>query len=131
MEAYIGVAEAQPYPLLNLGARRGWVVNARPRPLYPRERDPVPIVQESEWAPGPVWTGAKNLALTGIRYTERPVCSESLHRLSYRGTCLLGIYVILIGFIDVSNVPMRLGIRRSGVLTKIVNNSTNFSITHH
>jgi hypothetical protein len=22
----------------------GWVVNATPRPLYPRERDPVPIV---------------------------------------------------------------------------------------
>jgi hypothetical protein len=22
----------------------GWVVNATPRPLYPRERDPIPIV---------------------------------------------------------------------------------------
>ena len=27
----------------------------------PLERDPVPIVQEAEWAPGPVWTGAENL----------------------------------------------------------------------
>jgi len=26
----------------NLSARREWVVNATPRPLYPRERDPVP-----------------------------------------------------------------------------------------
>jgi hypothetical protein len=25
----------------NLGARCGWVVNVTPRPLYPRERDPV------------------------------------------------------------------------------------------
>ena len=25
-------------------------------------KDPVPIVQEAEWAPGPVWTGAENLA---------------------------------------------------------------------
>jgi hypothetical protein len=25
----------------------GWVVNATHRPLYPRERDPVPIVQEA------------------------------------------------------------------------------------
>ena len=26
------------------------------------ERDLVPIVQEARWAPGPVWTGAENLA---------------------------------------------------------------------
>jgi hypothetical protein len=30
----------------------GWVVNAIPRPLYPWERDQVPIVQEAEWAEG-------------------------------------------------------------------------------
>jgi len=29
----------------------------RPGRLYPRE-EPVPIVQETGWAPGPVWTGA-------------------------------------------------------------------------
>jgi hypothetical protein len=29
-------------------------------------KDPVPIVHEAGWAPGPVWTCAKNLALTGI-----------------------------------------------------------------
>jgi hypothetical protein len=39
----------------------GWVVNATPRPLYPRERS---IVKENGWAPGPVWTGAENLAPT-------------------------------------------------------------------
>jgi hypothetical protein len=32
------------YSFFNLGTRWGWVVNATPRPLYPRERDPVPIV---------------------------------------------------------------------------------------
>jgi hypothetical protein len=37
----------------NLGARRGCVVSITPRPLYPR-KDPVPIVQEAGWAPGPV-----------------------------------------------------------------------------
>ena len=31
--------------------------------ILPPGKDPVPIVQEAEWAPGPVWTGAKNLAL--------------------------------------------------------------------
>ena len=25
-------------------------------------KDPVPIVQEAGWAPGPVWIGAENLA---------------------------------------------------------------------
>jgi hypothetical protein len=29
--------------------------------FYPR-KDPVPIVQETAWAPGPIWTGAENLA---------------------------------------------------------------------
>ena len=30
--------------LLNLGARRAWMVSATPRPLYPLFRDPVPAV---------------------------------------------------------------------------------------
>ena len=28
----------------------------------PPGKDPVPIVQEAGWAPGPIWTGAENLA---------------------------------------------------------------------
>ena len=32
-----------------------------PAALYPG-KDPGPIVQEPGWAPGPVWTGAENLA---------------------------------------------------------------------
>ena len=58
-----------------------WVVSATSRPLYPRERDPVPTV----WAPGPVWTGAENIAPTRIRSLDRPLPSVSLYRLSYRG----------------------------------------------
>ena len=57
----------------------GWVVNATPRPLYPWERHPVPIVQEAGWAPGPFWTGAENLAPTGIRSPDRSTRSESLY----------------------------------------------------
>jgi hypothetical protein len=30
------------------------------------ERDPVAIVQEAGWTPGPVWTGSENLTPTGI-----------------------------------------------------------------
>jgi hypothetical protein len=33
----------------------------RPGRLTPRERDPVPIVQDAGWAPGPVWTGMDNV----------------------------------------------------------------------
>ena len=43
-----------------------------PRPLLTPKKDPVPIVQEAGWAPGAVWTGAENLASTGIRSPDRP-----------------------------------------------------------
>ena len=36
------------------------------------------------WAPGPVWSGAENLASTRIRSPDRPARSQSLYRLSYR-----------------------------------------------
>jgi hypothetical protein len=62
----------------------GWLA-PHPRPLYPRERDPVPILQKAWWAPGPVWTAAENLAPTGIRSPDRPARSESLYRLRYPG----------------------------------------------
>jgi len=39
--------------------RRGWGVSVTPRPPFTPRKDPVPIVQEDGWAPGPVWTGAK------------------------------------------------------------------------
>ena len=63
----------------------GWVVNSTLRPLYLRERDSVPILQEFGWAPGPVWTGAENLALTVIRSPDRPARSESLYGQHYLG----------------------------------------------
>jgi hypothetical protein len=42
--------------------------------------DPIPIVQEAGWVPGSVWTGAGNLASTGIRSPDRPTRSQSLYR---------------------------------------------------
>jgi hypothetical protein len=53
------------------------------RPLFTPRKDPVPIVHEAGWAPGPVWTGAENLVLTGIRSPDRPFRSRSLYRLRY------------------------------------------------
>ena len=61
----------------------GW---STPRPgRCTPEKDPVPIVQEAGWDPGPVWTCAENLAPTGIRSPDRPASSESRYRLSYPG----------------------------------------------
>jgi hypothetical protein len=40
-------------------------------------------VQEAGCAPGPVWTGAENLATTRIRFADRPARSQSLYQLSY------------------------------------------------
>ena len=40
-------------------------------------KDLVPFVQEGGWAPGPVWTGAENLAPSGFDpRTVQPVCSR-------------------------------------------------------
>ena len=61
----------------------GWVVNVTPRPLFTPGKDPVPIVQEAGWTPGPVWTGAENLVHIGIRSPDRPARSQSLYRLRY------------------------------------------------
>ena len=42
------------------GTRRGWVVSSTPRPQFIPGIDPVLIVQEVGWAPGPAWTGGKS-----------------------------------------------------------------------
>jgi hypothetical protein len=75
----IGIA----LPFLDHGTRRGRGVSLTPRPLFTPGKDLVPILQEAEWAPGPVWTGAENLAATGIRSTDRPARSQPLYRLRY------------------------------------------------
>jgi hypothetical protein len=52
------------------------VVITTPRPLCPRER-PGTHCTGSWVVPGPVWTCAKNLALTGIRFPDRPAPIQS------------------------------------------------------
>jgi len=59
-------------------------------------KDPVPIVQEAGWAPGPVWLGAENLAPTGIRSPDLPARSESLYRLRYAGPSWTRSYLIFL-----------------------------------
>ena len=61
----------------------GEVSASRTGRSLPRER--LRNLREAGWPPGPVWTGAKNLAPTGIRSPDLPARSESLYRLSYPG----------------------------------------------
>ena len=57
-------------------------MSVTPRPLFTPGKDQVPIVQDADY-PGPVWTGAENLAPTGITSQDRPARSQSLYRLGY------------------------------------------------
>jgi hypothetical protein len=51
--------------------------SSRPGRSLPPGKDPVPIVQQAGWAPGPVWTGEENLVTTEIRSrTVQPVASH-------------------------------------------------------
>jgi len=61
---------------------RDWVVSSTPQPHFTPGKDPVPILQEAGWAPGPVWAGGKSRP---HRYSipDRPAHSQSLYRLSY------------------------------------------------
>ena len=58
------------------------MVSSTPRPYFTTGKDPVPILQEVGWVPGPVWTGGKSRP-TGIRSPDCPARSQSLYRLSY------------------------------------------------
>ena len=76
---------------LHRGTRRGWVVSSTPRPQFTPGRDPVPILQEARWAPGPVWKGGKSRPHRDS-IPDRPARSQSLYRLSYRAHTKLYIY---------------------------------------
>jgi len=63
---------------VHIGTIWGWALNTKPRPLNPRERDPLPTVQKAGSFPGSVLTVAENNASTGIRSPDLPPRSESL-----------------------------------------------------
>jgi hypothetical protein len=45
----------------------GWLERPCFGRFNPEKKNPVPIAQEVGWVPRLIWTGAKNLAATGIR----------------------------------------------------------------
>ena len=58
------------------------MVSSTPRSHFTPGKDPVPILQETGWAPGPVWTGGKSRPHRNS-IPDRPARSQSLYRLSY------------------------------------------------
>ena len=50
------------------------MVSSTPRPQITPGIDPVPILQEAGWAPGPVWTGGKiiDMYLTEMQLFSQP-----------------------------------------------------------
>jgi len=84
---------------LDHGTRRGWVVNSTPWPHFTPGKDPVPILQQAGWAPGPVQTGAEYFAPTEIRSrTVQPVASHYTDwatRPTIRAAGVLSVSVLL------------------------------------
>ena len=84
-----------------LSLTKWWgVVNSTHWPLYSWESDPIPILLDVKWASGPVWAGAENLTATGIRSSNHPAPSESLHTI-FRPTnikldsvCIMSLQII-------------------------------------
>ena len=64
------------YCFMTMALEGGEGSASRPGRSLSPGKDTVPIVQEAGWAPGPVWTGAENLAPTGIRSSDRPARSS-------------------------------------------------------
>jgi len=84
------------------GTRRGWVVSSTPRPHFTPGKDRVPILQEAGWALGTVWTGGKYRPHRDS-IPDRPACSQSLYRLSYRAhdVLLSALKFVLQMFVDI------------------------------
>jgi hypothetical protein len=57
----------------------GLVVSATPWPLYARERDPEPILQEGGWILRAGLDGRGKIRPTGIRSPDRAARSELLY----------------------------------------------------
>jgi len=67
------------------------VVRSTPRPQFTPGKEPVPILQEAGWAPGPVWTGVKSRPHRDS-IPDLPACSQLLHRLSYRANDTIFVF---------------------------------------
>ena len=77
------------------GTRRGWVVSSKPRPHFTPRKDPVPILQEAGWAPGPVWIGGRSRPHRDS-IPDRPAHSSVAILTELRGPPIQQIYLVIL-----------------------------------
>jgi len=82
------------------GNRRRWMVSSTPRPHFTTGKDPVPILQEAGWAPGPVWTGGKSRPHRDS-IPDRPARIQSLYRLNYPALYLKHLSSVNCKFLEI------------------------------
>jgi hypothetical protein len=71
------------------------VVSSTPRPHFTPGKNPLPILQVADWAPGPVWTSEENFVPNGIRSPVRPALSLVAMPTELHGPYIYIIYYIL------------------------------------
>jgi len=94
--------------------RRGWMVSSMPRPHSTPGKDPVPILREAGWAPGPVWMGGKSCPHRDL-IPDRPARSQSLYQLSYTAHKKSPLLSIMHHY---SKDSHKLYLKQEGIITK-------------
>ena len=72
------------------------MVSSTPRPHFTPGKYPLPILQEADWAPGPVWTCEENFVPNGIRSPFLPALSSVAMPTELHGPY---IYIYIIHYI--------------------------------
>jgi hypothetical protein len=87
-------------------------------------KDPVPIVQEAGWAPGPVWIRAENLTPSGFdlrtfepvasRYTDYAIPGPTnVHRSSCKVPVILLIFYFNLNFLEILEKYTKMKFRKN------------------
>jgi len=89
--------------LLFLGARHSIGVGGQPHASAASipGKNPVPIVQEAGWAPGPVWTGVKSRPHRDS-IPERPARSSVAIPTELPGPLIFYLHSVILNFVDVN-----------------------------
>jgi hypothetical protein len=76
----------------------GWVVNATPRQRYIQYGDPVPIVLEAGWAPGPAGGGGRGKGRRNISPHRDSIPGPSSRLIPCREMYATGEYSVLVEY---------------------------------
>jgi hypothetical protein len=109
-----------------LGARWKWVVNAMSRPLYPRAKTQYSLYRKLGGPQGRSGRVRKIPPPTRIRSPNHPAHTESLYRLSYPGTYLFFIILLISGFVKSAN-----SVSTAMRITTLTQNNFGFIICVH